>query len=318
MPYVIPKHVKLLSGQPNSRQSGKWYCTKCASQFTGTTKMVHSGHKHTPKIRSDTEFKAWLRQNLPSIKILGEYKNAKTPIRMHCTKCQKSFKAAQTNVLRWTACLGCLPYRSGVPKKHLDYEASVKKYNPDVVLIGKYIKAHSKCKYKCVHCSHKWMAYPINIRRGTKCPVCSGKKRDSLIKGIRYSTQGYEHLALRWVLTHTTIKPNDIITDEKPIIKYYDVSKDKIRKYIPDFQIKKTIVEVKSTFTAGLLNGKVYYDEPEIVWKRLKAKAKATLAAGYKFDLYLMKPSGARIPLPNNWMRLSRKKVASIASACGD
>jgi hypothetical protein len=119
--------------------------------------------------------------------------------------------------------------------------------------------------------------------------------------------QGYEPQALAWLLENKQLKLSDIQLETSgcvPVIPYKTGRRK--RNYYPDMFIKRlnTIVEVKSSYTLGLLSGKH--------WRRNQLKAKACLALNYKFLLLLMDRNGKRWWLPENWYNLSRKKVATL------
>ena len=65
--------------------------------------------------------------------------------------------------------------------------------------------------------------------------------------------------------------------------------------YIPKLN---TIVEVKSNYTLGLTGKK----RPNTkMWRQNQAKAKATLASGYKYKMMVMHEDGTRSMLPKGW-----------------
>lgn len=50
--------------------------------------------------------------------------------------------------------------------------------NPDIEIIGKYIKSTQKILCKCKICGHQWGMLPGNIRKGRGCPKCMYKKSE--------------------------------------------------------------------------------------------------------------------------------------------
>jgi hypothetical protein len=92
----------------------------------------------------------------------------------------------------------------------------------------------------------------------------------------------------------------------KPITYIFE---GKSCQYFPDFMYGKTIVEVKSIHTAGLTTGKVNYAG----FRRLKAKAKATIEAGFSFRLMLLlgntKDDLYEVELPDDWMHIKARTL---------
>ena len=50
--------------------------------------------------------------------------------------------------------------------------------NPDIKIIGKYIKSTQKILCQCKICGHQWGMLPGNIRKGRGCPKCMYKKSE--------------------------------------------------------------------------------------------------------------------------------------------
>lgn len=47
--------------------------------------------------------------------------------------------------------------------------------NPNVEIIGEYVKSNIKIKCKCRVCSNEWTATPNKLQQGRGCPVCADK-----------------------------------------------------------------------------------------------------------------------------------------------
>jgi hypothetical protein len=155
------------------------------------------------------------------------------------------------------------------------------------------------------------------------CPSCAVVKRSKKNRyaykeyergGKIFKVQGYEPLALDWIFKkHKGLKVKDIEVESSgkvPVIDYKVGRRN--HRYFPDMFIpsQNLIVEVKSTHTLGVINGRH--------WKRNQEKAKACISQGYKFNLLLMGPKGKRLWLPKDWYSLSRKDVlAQVAYRSG-
>lgn len=158
---------------------------------------------------------------------------------------------------------------------------------------------------------------PTHILHGHGCFVCAKekqryghfKKKNVKVGGVCYTLQGFEPQALRYMI-NMGAKPRNIISEVKlgkPTIQYRFEGKEKT--FIPDFfhKTKNRIVEVKSVWTLGLslkVDGGPF--------KKNKAKAKATIAAGYNFTLLLINKQGERIPLPQDWHTMTKAQVRKI------
>lgn len=142
------------------------------------------------------------------------------------------------------------------------------------------------------------------------------KKRSEKYKEYPYSfygrelvVQGYERQALEYLVA-SGIKPEHLKCEcefGKLLNIRYTYGK-KVRTYFPDiYDVNtRTVYEVKSKSTMGLLNNK------KRGWSMNKAKAKACLAKGYKFELLLMTFSGKRIELPSDWYMMTKDECIAL------
>lgn len=116
--------------------------------------------------------------------------------------------------------------------------------------------------------------------------TASHRTKDFTYRGVQYRLQGYEPLALVYLVEELGIDQEDIRTTSISI-PYSELGKHK--KYYPDFIIPNGFgnlicVEVKSTYTSGLDSGSIS--------NNLKAKYKGVKRAGYEFLLLVMTPTG--------------------------
>lgn len=109
------------------------------------------------------------------------------------------------------------------------------------------------------------------------------QRKEVRIKRRKFSVQGYEGEALSWLANNgldiSSVKVNSVS------VKYKDTGNQE-RVYISDFEgmfkRKRTVFEVKSDYTAGLLkSGKTMF-------YTLKRKAKAMKEQGYRFVVIIM------------------------------
>ena len=87
----------------------------------------------------------------------------------------------------------------------------------------------------------------------------------------------------------------------------------KHRNYLPDFQYKNTIIEVKSEHTAGVRDATNNYER----FRMLKAKARACILKGFGFRLMLFvgdkrKGTLKLVPLPDSWITMRAKSIDKL------
>lgn len=111
------------------------------------------------------------------------------------------------------------------------------------------------------------------------------------IKGKIFRVRGFEGYAIKY-LVKLGFEPDNILTTAKegvPSIPYYDRKSKTNRVYHPDMLVRREdreyIVEVKSSYTAGIMKGKKGHHAGEFY--RVRAKARACVDAGWKFKLLI-------------------------------
>ncbi len=221
-----------------------------------------------------------------------------------CTSCQKQDISSKRMIVRG------------------EWEDRIRQHHGDnIKLLGQYrgVGSNQRYRFKCYVCLGTWKAQLPSVGiSGTGCPHCNNVSKGRHLRkirgrfvtktieiaGVRVRSQGYEPQALAWLLEHKKLTLKDLVLDSSgkvPVIPYK--SRKRNRRYYPDIFIPRQnrIIEVKSTYTLGLLTGKD--------WKRNQDKAKACLGLGYRFTLMLMDANGTRHWLPKNWHSMTRKDV---------
>lgn len=139
-------------------------------------------------------------------------------------------------------------------------------------------------------------------------PIASGKykQRTVMLEGRRLLLQGYEPIALKYLLA-SGFKASDLRfeCESVPIVRYKYGGKQ--RDYYPDIYCvsKRLIIEVKSEHTLGLLSN------TKRGFSMTCAKAIACHKQGFKFCLLLMRKDGSRIWLPRNWAYMQKQELIS-------
>lgn len=204
---------------------------------------------------------------------------------------------------------GGIPFTKGEMQKRLNLVHGDNIYK----LLDPYTKT-SKPVYVRHKCGLKYPVPPIAvghfITNGQcgKCPQCfiggSGSPiREINIRAYKFRIQGYEDNTLYW-LYRKGCRLDQIITgcaNNRLEIRYkFD---GKWCSYYPDFYIpyKNLVIEVKSTWTLGLLTDDGWFE-------RNCAKARRVINRGYKFRLHLW-DNKERIPLPVDWYNWEKQDL---------
>lgn len=108
------------------------------------------------------------------ITVLGTYKNWKSKINVKCDVCG----------WEWAPMAGSLLCRHGCPKcggtkqkSHEEFIEDIKSKRDDVIIIGRYVKALQKTKFRFLKCGHECDITPAHILSGRECPQCANYRR---------------------------------------------------------------------------------------------------------------------------------------------
>lgn len=170
---------------PNHLLNGKG-CPKCAK-----TKIANALRK------SDKTFIGEIRMVNPNIKIVGKYINNKTKVDCRCSICNNEWSAIPLNLLRGEGCPKCANNKKSYTRRKntKEFVDRMKSVNPNIKIIGKYVKSNVKIECQCLICGNEWMAKPNHLLNNRGCPFCEKSKGECKIErflkdnGICYTPQ---------------------------------------------------------------------------------------------------------------------------------
>lgn len=319
---LAQKRIKLLStleSDPNrsNQRYGKHRCLVCKYEWEGNAYNLKNTKDGCPEcgiIRRNTKRLDKHRQSFDSrlltkntnLKRLEEYVGGNVEILFKCLLCKTKFHKAPSQILQNFNCPNCYErkYKGlSIQAEGKFYEACAsRKYQ-----VLKYAGTGKKAKLKC-HCGNVWETVPHCIHQGSGCPHCAVAKsyscRTIRIDKKSFKLQGFEDIALHYMLNAKKVNIDRVLHGRKdiPIFKY--VAGGTSHKYYPDFKIGKRIVEVKSLWTAGWSN--------QILFKTVQEKAKSVIKHEFIFSLLVIRVLKGKFYLailPDNWMDLNLEKV---------
>ena len=128
--------------------------------------------------KTHDEYVAELKIKNPTVEVVEEYINARTPILHHCLVHDVFWKTLPSRALMGAGCNKCKEERFHKTrcKTHEQYVDEVFKINPDIVVTGTYINARTPIEHYCKQHGVAWMSYPDNILRGIGCKQCGNEK----------------------------------------------------------------------------------------------------------------------------------------------
>lgn len=111
----------------------------------------------------------------PNIEVIGEYIGANIKILHKCKIDNCEWEAQPSDILHGKGCPKCGLFSSSQKrtKTHEEYVRKVNEIEPNIEVVGEYIKARVPILHKCKIDGYEWLATPNNILRRKKCPVCT-------------------------------------------------------------------------------------------------------------------------------------------------
>lgn len=263
----------------------------------------------------------------PRIRLLTEYVNTRTHIGIECLDCgHRESKYANNLINNNMGCSACAnanhPAHQPTPAKELKRRMlAATNYK---ILSGSIVDGgRGFVEVQCRVCGWKGRVQPFTFSaargmhymyccKGAACVENSslqgGNKKTVLLAGKVHRVRGYEPLAIEYITGVKRVAESGIVTDGQLIPTITYTYKRVSKRHKPDIYVpsKNILVEVKSTYTAGLLRNS---DREKFCWETLCKKSLAAKAEGYKYIVLLMTVKGGRLVLPKNWEVMSHAKA---------
>lgn len=125
----------------------------------------------------------------PNIVVLEKYIDNRTPILHRCTIHNIDWKTIPSNILKGRGCKQCKGEKIAniKSKSHEQYVQEVKEVNPDVIVLGNYVNAHTPILHKCLIDGYEWSVIPDSILHGFGCPQCCESSGERSIRQLLQS-----------------------------------------------------------------------------------------------------------------------------------
>ncbi|MBE6015198.1 MAG: hypothetical protein E7241_07515 [Lachnospiraceae bacterium] len=178
--YIRDLVVRLfeLTGLSNTFTETKWNEIEQLAYRDARAKNTEEFINEITTIRSDIE-------------ILGTYVGSKIPITTKCKKCGKIWNARPANLLHGSNCPSCSKEQNTKrqTKSHEQFVEEVYEKQPQITILGKYIKGKAHVRAKCNVCGTVWDPVAASLLNGEGCPVCGAEKKG---KGRRKTQKQYK------------------------------------------------------------------------------------------------------------------------------
>lgn len=122
------------------------------------------------KKKSHPEFVRALKARNLKITVVGTYENCLSRVAVRCDVCGWEWAPVGGSLLRGHGCPKCA---GTMRKSHAEFVEELKSRRDDVIIVGPYVKALEKTRFRFLKCGHEWDVTPAHILNGRGCPLCA-------------------------------------------------------------------------------------------------------------------------------------------------
>lgn len=108
----------------------------------------------------------------PSIEVLGMYATSTDRVKVRCGVCGCEWSPVAAELTRGRGCPSCKGHK---PPTQEEFVKRVGTVNPNVEIVGKYVRSNIKVECRCRLCGHIWSAVSGSLLSGHGCPECAKK-----------------------------------------------------------------------------------------------------------------------------------------------
>ena len=130
------------------------------------------------KKKTHEEYVTELAIKNPTLEVIDEYIDSKTPIKHHCLIHDIYFYINPTGALKGNGCEFCR--RDKIKKSRMktneQYIEELKIKNQNIIPLEEYIDSRTPISHLCKIHNIEWVTAPYNVLEGHGCPNCKSKK----------------------------------------------------------------------------------------------------------------------------------------------
>lgn len=254
---VKKNHPRLLvlDNYKNVRTKVSLKCIDCNQTFKATPASLYMKHgcpycSGTAK-KTTNQFAEEMQERNPSIEIIGEYVNSKTPIESRCKVCGHIWNPTPNSLQQGKGCPEC----SGLKRKTQEqFILEMEQLHPTIIVVGQYKNNRTKVKCKCTQCNEYFHGVPhAMIDGGNGCPNCTTSRGENRIKEwLKSHNIVYECQHIFKKCKDKRVLPFDFyLPHENVVIEYDGIQHFKISEFfggIDSFEKLKLHDEIKTEY----------------------------------------------------------------------
>lgn len=143
-----------------------------------TYKAIINNIVGKPRKLNHDEFCKRVSKINPNVEILDEYKGSNNKLKCRCKIHNVIYYTLPSNLLRGSGCSKCKDDKLSklFSKSHEEFIIEMKNINPQIEILGEYIKSDVKILCRCKIHNITWYAIPNNLLKGQGCKECGHEK----------------------------------------------------------------------------------------------------------------------------------------------
>ncbi len=184
----INENVKILGKYRSANEPILCECLVCGEKYNPPASSVAEGKMHrkcAEKIagknlkKNQEQFEREVYQNNPSIRVLGEYAGANSPVKSECLICGYIWEPIAASIRKGQGCPSCAGMIPVTESEFLNRSQS----NTKVTVIGKFFNSRTKVRCRCNTCgADDLFLLPYQIYGDTGCKYCARKHNGDSLK----------------------------------------------------------------------------------------------------------------------------------------
>lgn len=184
----INPDVEILGEYTGSKAKLSCRCRKCGHEWETTPHQLligqgcpPCGHRKAVAIAAEQhrktpeEYRVDFEAANPTLTLLSDYKGSLQKVRVKCNVCGHEWSPRAESVIRGNGCPVCA--NNSKRKTQETFLAELSGINPDIEVLGEYVKNSIPIECKCKKCGHIWHPRPSKLLDGRGCPKCAGKMK---------------------------------------------------------------------------------------------------------------------------------------------
>lgn len=183
--FIVNPNILLLGRFTGKNNRIKVQCKICGRLWNPFANNLLRGHGckncSISNRKTHEDFIDEVFEKNPYVDIVGKYINNETFIDVCCKNCGEIYPALPQNILNGNVHMQCSRIvkninREHTRKTHEQFVAELNCFNPNILVIGKYVLYSEKIEVQCKICGHKWSAVAGSLLQGNGCPCCAKKR----------------------------------------------------------------------------------------------------------------------------------------------